>query len=101
MITLVSEKEQLRKYEKEGKKVMQDNLDDEKKEHFKKEDNKRKIKKRDNLGRNEKEQLRKHKKEGKKVMHDNLDEKKSILKIRTTKEKKKSVITSVIMKKNS
>ena len=38
----VSEKEQLRKYEKEGRKVMGDNLDDNEKEQMKKEDNKRK-----------------------------------------------------------
>ena len=72
-----NEKEQLRKYKKEGKKVMRDNLDDEKKEHLKKEDNKRKKEKRDNLGDNEKEQLRKYEKEGKKVMRDSLgDDKK-------------------------
>ena len=40
-----NEKEELRKYEKEGRKVILDNLDDEKKEHLKKEDNKRKERK--------------------------------------------------------
>ena len=44
---------------------------------MKKEDNKRKKEKRDNLGDNEKEQLRKYEKKGKKVMHDNLDDEKS------------------------
>ena len=44
---------------------------------MKKEDNKRKKEKRDNLGDIEKEQLRKYEKKGKKVMHDNLDDKKS------------------------
>ena len=44
---------------------------------MKKEDNKRKKEKRDNLGDNEKEQLRKYEKKGKKAMHDNLDDKKS------------------------
>ena len=39
---------------------------------MKKEDNKRKKEKRDNLGDNEKEQLRKYEKKGKKVMRDNL-----------------------------
>ena len=38
---------------------MHDNLDDEKKEHLKKEDSKRKKEKHDNLDDNEKEQLRK------------------------------------------
>ena len=38
---------------------MRYNLDDEKKEHLKKQDNKRKKEKRDNLDDNEKEQLRK------------------------------------------
>ena len=40
---------------------------------MKKEDNKRKKAKRDNLGDNEKEQLRKYKKGGEKVMRDNLN----------------------------
>ena len=38
---------------------MRDNLDDEKKEHLKKEDNKRKKEKCDNLDANEKEQIKK------------------------------------------
>ena len=40
-------KEQLRKYEKEEKKVMCDNLDDEKNERLKKDDSKRKKEKHD------------------------------------------------------
>ena len=44
---------------------MRDNLDDEKKEHLKEEDNKRKKEKHDNLGDNEKEQLRKYEEERK------------------------------------
>ena len=44
---MLMKKEQLRKYEKEEKKVMCDNLDDEKKEHLKKHDSKRKKEKRD------------------------------------------------------
>ena len=43
---------------------------------MKKEDNKRKKAKRDNLGDGEKEEFRKHEKKGKKVMHDNLDDEK-------------------------
>ena len=67
-----------------------------------KEDNKREKEKHYNLGDNEKEQLRKYRKEAKKVMRDNLyDEKRSIQKKRTTKEKKNSVTTLVMMKKNS
>ena len=60
---------------------MLDNLDDETKEHLKKEDNKRKEK-RDNFHDNEKEQLRKHDKKGKKVMRDSLgdDEKEQVRK---------------------
>ena len=65
---------------------------------MKKEANKRK--KRDNLGDNEKEQFRKQK-NGKKVVSDNLDyEKKEHFKKRTTKAKKKNIM-SMIMKKNS
>ena len=63
-------------------------------------DKKRKKFMRDNFGEDEKEQL---KKDGKKEreIRDNLEEKKkNIQKKRITKEKKKSVITSVIMKKN-
>ena len=45
---------------------MLDNLDDETKEHLKKEDNKRKEK-RDNFHDNEKEQLRKHDKKERKL----------------------------------
>ena len=56
---------------------MRDNLEEEKKEYSKKEDNKGKKEKCDNLGGNEKEQLRKYEKEGKKLC----------------------VITSMIMKK--
>ena len=41
---------------------------------MKKEDNKRKKEKRDNLDDNEKEQLKKYEKEGKNVMRDNLDD---------------------------
>ena len=55
----VDVKEQLRKYEKKGKKAMRDNFDDEKKEHIKIEQNKRKKAKRDSLNVDEKEQLRK------------------------------------------
>ena len=43
---------------------------------MKKQGNKRKKEKRDNLRDNEKEQLRKYEKEGKKVLHHNLDDKK-------------------------
>ena len=68
---MVIKKKSLRKYEEKGKKVMHDNLD-ERKEHKKKEDKKRKKGKCDNLDDNEKEQLRKHEKKGKKVMRDNL-----------------------------
>ena len=72
------------------------------KKYIKKEDNKRKKAKRDNLDGSEKEQLRKYEKEGKKVVRYNVnDEKKDHLKKnRTTKEKKKSVIISMLMKKN-
>ena len=65
-------------------------------------DNKRKKAKHDNLDDSEKEQLRKYEKEGKKVVRYNVnDEKKDHLKKnRTTKEKKKSVIISMLMKKN-
>ena len=45
---------------------MRDNLDDEKKEYLKKEDNKRKQEKRVNLNDNEEEQLRKYEIKGKK-----------------------------------
>ena len=38
----MDEKEQLRKYEKKGRKAMHDNLDGEQKEHLKIEDNKKK-----------------------------------------------------------
>ena len=41
---------------------------------MKKEHNKRKKVKRDNLDDNEKEQLRKYEEKGKKVMRDNLDD---------------------------
>ena len=58
----------VRKYEKKAKKIMRDNLDNEKKEHLKKEDNKRKKEKCDNLDDNKREQLRKYEKKGKKVM---------------------------------
>ena len=40
-----NEKEQLRKCEKKGKKVMRDNVDDEEKEHLKKRGQQKKIKK--------------------------------------------------------
>ena len=53
-----SEKEQLRKYKKEVKKVMRYDFDDEKNEHFKKEDNRRKKEKCDNLDDNEREQIK-------------------------------------------
>ena len=61
-----------------------------KKNKWKKEDNKRKKDKHDNLGDNEKEQLRKYEKEGKKVMHDItlMILKKQKWKKRTTKKKK-------------
>ena len=74
-----------------------------KKGTFKKQDNKRKKEKCDNLGDdNENEQLRKYKKEGKKsYVVEFLMMKKGTFKKRTKKEKKKSVITSMIMKKNS
>ena len=52
---------------------MCDSLDDEKKDHFKKEDNKRKKERRDNLDNGEKEQFRKYERKGKKVMCDNLE----------------------------
>ena len=58
--------------------------------------NKKKKKEKDyNLNVNEKEQLRKYEKKGKKVICDNLDDgkKKDILKNRTTKGKKRSLIT--------
>ena len=56
----VNEKEQLRKCEKKGKKVICDNLDDgKKKRHLKKENNKRKKEKFDNVDDNEKEQFKK------------------------------------------
>ena len=45
---------------------MRDNLDDEKNEYLKKEDNKRKQEKRVNLNDNEEEQLRKYEIKGKK-----------------------------------
>ena len=45
---------------------MRDNLDDEKKEYLKKEDNKRKQEKHVNLNDNEEEQLRKYEIKGKK-----------------------------------
>ena len=53
-----------------------------KKEHLKKEGNKRKKEKRDNLNDNENKELRKHKKKGKRVMHDSLmdDEKEQVRK---------------------
>ena len=59
---------------------MCDNLDDEKKEHLKKEDNKSKKEKRNNLDDSEKEQLKKYEKKGKKVKHDSLgdDEKEQV-----------------------
>ena len=52
-----SENEQLRKDGKEGKTVMRDKIEDEKKEQIKREDNKRKKEKCDNLGNDEKEHL--------------------------------------------
>ena len=74
-------KKQLKKCKKEIKKVMCDNLDDEEKEHWKKEDTKKKERKekRDNLDDNERDQMK------------NKD----------NKRKKETLITSVIMKKNS
>ena len=70
--------EQLRKDGKEGKTVMRDKIEDEKKEHLQLEDNK-----------------------GKKEERDNLDDiKENKLKEKTIKEKKKSVITSIMMKRN-
>ena len=58
---------------------MRDNLDDEKKEHLKKEDNKREKEKRDSLGDDEKEQVRKNDKERKMDKRlQTLDERSSI-----------------------
>ena len=47
---------------------------------FKKDENKRKKEKLDNLGNDEKEHFRKYKKKGKKFMRDNTDSKKEKLK---------------------
>ena len=67
----------MRKYEKEGKKVMCDILNGNKKEKIKQEDNKRKKEKHDKLDINEKEQLKKYEKKGKKVKCNSLgDDKK-------------------------
>ena len=93
------EKGQLIKYKKKGKKVICDNLDDDKRtskekkkpgnlddnEHLKKETKKRIKEKWDNLYDNKKEQLRKYKK---KVMCDSLDEEKDNLKEEDNKRKK-------------
>ena len=51
---------------------MRDKLDDEKKEHLKEQDNKRKKEKRDNLDGSERKQLRKYEKEVKKIVRDNF-----------------------------
>ena len=69
---------------------------------LKKEDNKRKKAKHDNLVDNEKEQLRKYEKEGKNVLRHNLDNEKNehFKKRGQQKKKKKSVITLMLMKKN-
>ena len=65
-----------------------------KKRTFKKEDNKRKKTKGDNLDDNKKEQLRKYEKIRKETTFDNLgDKQKEHLKIEATKEKKKSIVT--------
>ena len=82
---------------------MGDNLDDEQKEHLKIEDKKKRKKaKCDNLNVDEKEQLRKYSKKGKKTMHGKFDdEQKEHLKKEDKKTKKQSVITLILMKKNS
>ena len=67
-----SEKEQLRKYKKEGKNVTPDNLEDEKKEYFKKEDNKRKEK-HDNVDYNKREKMKKEDNKRQKEKRDNLE----------------------------
>ena len=73
-----NEIELLRKYKKEGKKVMCNNLDD-KKDHLKKKDNKRKKEKCDSLKDDEKEQIRKNDKERKMDKHlQILDERSNI-----------------------
>ena len=61
---------------------------------MKKEDNKRKKAKRDNLSDNEKDQMKKEDNKRKKAKHDNLSD--------NEKEKggQQSVITSMLMKKN-
>ena len=53
---------------------MCDNLDDEKKEHLKRKNSKRKKEKRDNLHDNEKEKWRKYEKKVKKFMRDGLED---------------------------
>ena len=75
---------------------MRDNLDNEKKRLFKKEDNKRKKERHDNLDDDEKEQLRKYEKKGKKVMHDNLEagEKEKVTKIDKKRKMNKRLKTS-------
>ena len=79
----------MRKYKKEGKNTMRDNLDIEQKEHLKIEDNKRKKRKQDDLTVNEKEQLRNYEKKRKEAMRDNLNnEKKEHIKIDDSKKKK-------------
>ena len=84
---------------KKEKKAIQDNLDDEQKEHLKIQDNK---KKRKSVYVDEKEQLRKYEKKGKNAMHNNLNnDKKEHMKIEESKRKKQSVKTLIIMKKNS
>ena len=59
-----------------------------KKRVYKKEDNKRKKEKCDNLDDNEKEQLRKYEKKGKNIMRDNLDGKKEHFEKEDNKRKK-------------
>ena len=73
-------KEQLRKYESKGKKVITLMM---KKRLLKKEDDKRKKERYDNLDNDEKEQLRKYEKKGNKVICDNLEagEKEKVRKI--------------------
>ena len=68
---------------------------------MKKEDNKRKKEKHDNLDDNKKEELRKYEKEGKKVMRDNLNANEKEETKKEDNNKKKSVITLTIMKKRS
>ena len=63
-----NEKEQLRKYtQKNGKKAMRDDLDDEQKQQLKIEDNRMKKAKHDNLNVDEEGQMRIYEKNGRKM----------------------------------